>query len=242
MLCPPPRQGLLPDQTAGSVTGEDAHVHAECLLSFMMEVCSHYFSAVRGAKWSGLYHIQVFKGPALERDRSLSFPGGMVGDVSQAQRNSSSRSRTPALQGLSGDPHLLGSEYLGITKVKNPFFWFPKSQQQQFHFQTGSSGLPWAERAPTIGTGSTMQCQGRLLPVHTRPPSAHARVGRAVSPAFPLEFQPCHRAACVQSCPWLRDGVSQTATLASLRPSCCVSASCWCCACHWSHTDVPLQR
>lgn len=164
----------------------------------------------------------------------------MVAHVSQAQRSSSSRSRTPALQGLSGDPNLLGSEYLGITEVKNSFCWFPKSQQRQFHFQTGSSGLPWAERAPTVGMGSTMPGPPASF-THTSPFSG-CQGWKHLQPSFPSGIQPCHRAACVQSCPWLREGVSQMATLASRRPSCCVSVSCWCCACHTPMWPLQMQR
>lgn len=35
---------------------------------------------------------------------------------------------TPALQGLTGNPDFLDSEYLGLTGSRHSFFWFPESQ------------------------------------------------------------------------------------------------------------------
>ena len=174
------------------------------------------------------------------------FQGGVVANVSEAQRWPSS----PVLRGLSGDP---AGNTRDSQEVRDSFCWFAESQQPQFHFRPRSPQV-CSGRSPPGGARSHHRTQGGglactehlcstrapLHPLRAWPPFRRCQGWRGLlrvsSPVPSAVLRPRHhRPACVQSCTWLSEwGRSGGSPPLSETTSRCLLVSCWGCACHLS--------
>lgn len=153
------------------------------------------------------------------------------------RQRGSSFSLTPALHGLSGEPDLLGSEYPGITEVRNSFYWFPKSQQQAVSFSDYSPQVSPGQREHPLDMGSTLQCRASCF-LYTHVPLALMSGLEESSAQLSLwNFTAMSPCSLCSELP-VAQGVGQSDGSAHLSENFrCLCVSCWCCACH-CHTPM----
>lgn len=162
---------------------------------------------------------------------------------------SSSLSHTPVLQGFSGDPDFLGSDYTGVTGKKEFLLCVPNKSATAAFVSKLYSPSPWAtlpgqKERSSEKAGEHLCHAGPLLPLHVVSFKLMSESEKPLNKASSLaqlsvfSIPASHHLSVCPACGSV-DGVRQVAALRSSR--CTASSACcfWLvCARHLSHARL----